>query len=64
MTFYMYIFNYLLPVDNRSQTCRVRLTSIVYMAGLPRTILQGGTTLFWGPETDWDFSQNWGFEVQ
>jgi hypothetical protein len=52
MTFYMYIFNYLLPVDYRSQTCRGRLTSIVYMAGLPRKILQGGTRLFWGPETD------------
>jgi hypothetical protein len=40
------------------------LTSIVYMTGLPREILQGGTRLLWGPETDWDFSQNWGFEVQ
>jgi hypothetical protein len=52
MTFYMYIFNYLLPVDYRSQTCRGRLTSIVYMTGLPREILQGGTRLLWGPETD------------
>ena len=44
--------------------------TLVYMCmyilwpGSPGTNLQGEQDCFGAPETDWDFSQNWGFDVQ
>jgi hypothetical protein len=35
-----------------------------FVPGPPREILQGGTILRWGPRTDWNFSQNCGFELK
>jgi hypothetical protein len=35
-----------------------------FVPGPPREILQGGTILLWGPRTDWNLSQNCGFELK
>ena len=35
-----------------------------FVPGPPTEILQGGTILLWGPRTDWNFSQNCGFELK
>jgi hypothetical protein len=50
--------------NNRTSHCSLRLSLSAFHQGLQMKFCKAEQDCFWAPWTDWDFSQNWGFDVQ